>query len=98
MQAAELLQHALIAEEVPAKWLALGDANETPQNSEIASTLDSFQGAVLEQGCPARWNGLAELDWAHTSQPSLIRNLRFGDLHYSDHKGVEFEVPIAPKA
>ena len=86
MQASELLQEALLAEDMPTTWIAVGDANETPADSCIALTLNSFQGIVLEQGCPSRWEGQAELDWAQCSQPSLVQQLRFMTEHFSDHK------------
>ena len=97
MQASELLQEALLAEDMPTTWIAVGDANETPADSCIALTLNSFQGIVLEQGCPSRWEGQAELDWAQCSQPSLVQQLRFMTEHFSDHKCLECFLPIRTK-
>ena len=82
---------------MPTTWIAVGDANETPADSSIALTLHSFQGIVLEQGCPSRWEGQAELDWAQCSQPSLVQQLRFMTEHFSDHKCLECFLPIRTK-
>ena len=97
MQASELLQQTLLAEDIPTNWLVVGDANEVPSDSCIALTLSSFRGTVMEQGCPPRCEGQAELDWAQTSQPSLVQQGRFLPDHFSDHKVLELFFPITPK-
>ena len=97
LQVAEQLQHALIAEDLPAQWLAVGDANECPQSSYISNTLAGFQGRVIEQGCPSRWEGQEELDWVQTPLPNKLLDVHFGSSHYSDHKALKFQVSCAAR-
>ena len=82
---------------MPANWLAVEDANEIPSDSCIALTLSNFRGIVMEQGCPSRWEDQAKLDWAQTSQSSLVQQVRFMTNHFSDHKVLECFLPITPK-
>ena len=82
------------SEQIPAFWLAIGDSNEDPMDSYIDSNLRNFQGQLVLNNEPSRWQGSLELDWIHTAQPARVTGLKFCDLHFSDHKIIECSVAM----
>ena len=92
-QAAELLQECLLAEGCH-HWLAVGDANQSPEKSVIAETLHALQGRVFTQGEPSRWEGQEELDWVATSAPSVASPPKYRLEFLSDHKLLECSIDL----
>ena len=80
----ELLSHH------PHKWFAVGDANEEPGDSCIQSVLEGCQGSILSTGTPTRFSG------NRSNSPQHCDVLGPGDLHFSDHKIVQYMVFLKP--
>ena len=60
----------------------------------IDCTLRNFQGQLVLNNEPSRWQGSLELDWIHTAQPARVTGLKFCDLHFSDHNIIECSVAM----
>lgn len=74
-------------------WLALGDANEEPHNSIIASFFTAHGGTLVPgQNTSTRWNGRRIIDWAFQSRPVVASTWVNSEVKFSDHKGVWFEL------
>eukprot|EP00438_Fugacium_kawagutii_P024002 Skav207430 [mRNA] locus=scaffold1798:50686:54459:+ [translate_table: standard] len=74
-------------------WLAGGDANETPDDSCIASTLQQLEGRCLCTNRPTTWTGSREIDWYCSSRPQWCSQPQVhSGQQWSDHKAVSLQV------
>lgn len=81
------------------RWVFCGDANETPDDSVIGSTLHAFGGTVLQIHRATRWESETdrEIDWFSTNEAQATQPPQWLDVHVSDHIPLRLQLSIRTK-